>query len=156
VRSSARAHPAPGPVKTVFQLDHRQAIQRDHPRVDPGRFGRALFVGNFFGHAQLDHQAAQELGFQFGVAGAGFPAGLLPSAWIDVFLGHAAVGDENLGAAAGIALQPGAVLVPQAGVVQAVKHLAQQTTNSILGDLGAVFRPLGFHDADLGLVNRSG
>ncbi len=69
-----------------------------------------------------------------------------------VDLDHAPVADVDLGAASGIALQPGAEFVAFAGGIQVVKHLANGGTDEILGQFGAVLGPVGFHHPQFFLI----
>ena len=115
------------------------------------RRGGGNRLGLFLAHAQLDHQAAQKFSFQLGVCRAGLPDGLVLLG-VGVHLDHAAVADEDVGAAVGVALQAGAELVAFASGVQRIEHLAQSSADDILRQLGTVFSPVGFQDAQVGLV----
>ena len=98
------------------------------------------------GHAERDHQAAQEFVFQLGVDRARLPAGgRLVVGAVDLF--HATVADEDVRAALGIAFEPRPEAVELAGGVERIEHLAERGTDDVLGQLGAVFGPVGFHDA---------
>ncbi|MPN05498.1 hypothetical protein SDC9_152749 [bioreactor metagenome] len=104
-----------------------------------------------FGHAELDHQAAQELGFQLRIDRAGLPhGGVLLLGAVD--LDHAAMADEDVGAAVLVALKARAEAVTLAGGVQAVEQFADGRADDVLRDLGAVFGPVGLQDAEFGVV----
>ena len=100
---------------------------------------------------QLDHQAAQKLCFQFRIRGSGLPNGFGFVA-VAVNLHHASVADENFAAPTGVAFYAGAEFVSLPSGVQAVQNPPQSVANEVHGQFGAVFRPVGFHNAQVLLV----
>ena len=151
-----QAHPAPGAVETIVHLQagSRRVRQDAGPcrcRDGGGGDGR---LGELFLGAQLDHDALQELGFELRIARARLPGGgFLLRTGVD--LDQPAVADIDL-AAGGGALDPRAELVFLTRGVQRVDQPTQGVADDVVGELGAVFGPLGFHHAGILLLEREG
>ena len=148
------ADTAPCAVKAFVHLDGRHSIHAGDLGGGGNRHGLCAGgggLGLLLAHAELDHHAAQEFGLEFGVDRARLPhGGVLLLRAVD--LDHAAMAHEDVGAAVGVAFKARTETVALARGVQAVKQLADARTDDVLRDLGAVFRPVGFQNAEFGVV----
>ena len=100
-----------------------------------------------FCHTQTHHQALQHFGFQLGICRARLPAGFI-LAFGGVQLDHAPMADIDFRRARRAALfQAGAEFIAFGSGIQEIQRLADGAANDVHGQLGAVFVPVGFHDA---------
>src|SRR6266550_2543531 len=106
--------------------------------------------------AESEHQAFQKLGLELGIRGHQCPIPVFTQTLrkLGRQLRRAAMADENLDCAwLRAALDPAAKLVALVSIVGEAHILAAESLQKILGQVGAILGPIGFHDAKSGLLD---
>ena len=101
-----------------------------------------------FVRTQILHETAEQGGFQSGITLRGLPHG---GVFVAVGVGflHAAMGEEYIGTTFAVALEADSKFVALAsGIYTAQTNAFKQAAQAVLRQFGAVFRPIGFHQAD--------
>src|SRR5512143_1628668 len=137
--------PAPGAVEAFIHLQHRDAGFLDDARLLRLLLLGQQCIGAALFDAEAQHQAAQHFGFELGVGLARLPLGdVLALGGIDLL--HTAVADVDLGAVLA-RFDPRAELVALGGGIGAVDQPADAAADHVLRNVGAVFCPVGLHQA---------
>src|SRR5882762_2671736 len=145
------SHAPPGPVERLGELESPDPVLNRHDlRPSIVLVHRKLRSRTRVLRTEADHQPAQKLGLYARVRWPGLPHRAV-AVLVDIDLGHAPVGDIDLGGV-GLcaALQTRAEFVALAGGVGSVENAADQVSNRILFDLCAIFGPVGLHDPGFG------